>query len=119
MFCVEKRPPAPKVTNSKPLLRLLGGGACVSKRIACSMSRLTDVPDSEARFFSFARSRSSRVIVVRVMYDHTAQASRHQRTRVARRNEKGVAHRGWFRDRSRTCCGRAPAPESDLRERHP
>jgi hypothetical protein len=68
-----------------------------SKRIACSTSRLTDVPDSAARFFSCARSRSSSVTVVRMMRDHTRPASAHQATvalneSAANRHRAGRAH---------------------------
>src|ERR1700676_115776 len=79
MLRLEKWPPAPKVTSSNPPLRFLrGGAASMNNRIACSMSRLTDVPDSDARCFSFASRLSSSVIVVRMMHDHTSLASVHQ-----------------------------------------
>jgi hypothetical protein len=42
------------------------------------MSRLTDVPDSDARCFSLASRLSSSVIVVRMMHDRTSLASVHQ-----------------------------------------
>lgn len=42
------------------------------------MSRLTEVPDSEARFFNCAKSRSSSVTVVRMMHDRTKFTSVHQ-----------------------------------------
>src|SRR5580704_4004663 len=79
MLRLEKWPPAPKVTRSNPPLRLLReGAASMNNRIACSMSRLTDVPDSDARCFSLASRLSSSVIVVRMMHDHTGLASVHQ-----------------------------------------
>src|SRR3984893_15345567 len=79
MLRLEKWPPAPKVTSSNPPMRLLReGAASMNNRIACSMSRLTDVPDSDARCFSLASRLSSSVIVVRMMHDRTSLASVHQ-----------------------------------------
>lgn len=50
----------------------------MNRRTACSTIRLTEVPDAAAFFFSCAKSRSSSVIVVRMMHDRTVAASLHQ-----------------------------------------
>ncbi len=62
----------PRPTHPAPALR---------ERIGCAPSgwrHLTDVPVSAARFFSCPRTRSSNVIVVRMMRNHTIGASVHQ-----------------------------------------
>src|SRR5436309_10290810 len=89
MFCREKWPPPPKVTKSNCSRFFEAGGVLISRRMACSIKRLTDVPDSAARFFSCANSRSSKVMVVRMMLDHTACASVHQICRSAHRGSDG------------------------------
>src|ERR1700737_3997210 len=111
MLRLEKGPPAPKVTSSNPPLRLLReGAASMNNRIACSMSRLTDVPDSDARCFSFASRLSSRVIVVRMMHDHTISASVHQEALSRLRQDHEIqenAHKSTIRHaQARTVRGR-------------
>ena len=57
-------------------------GVRTNSRTACSTSLLTDVPCSAARRFSWASRRSSKVIVVRMMLDHTMAASLHHTLRI-------------------------------------
>jgi hypothetical protein len=52
MFWREKRPPAPKVTNSNDSGDADARGVRTNRRTACSISLLTEVPVSEARRFN-------------------------------------------------------------------
>ena len=63
-----------QIETISPLQR----GGRNSSRTARSINPLTLVPDSAARFFNRSRRRSSNVIVVRMMQNHTPLTSLHQ-----------------------------------------